>query len=105
MEKICNDLLNIEGIKSVIVMSNDGNLIYKGNVKEEDIEVISAIMGAIFGGAEKFKQTIGDKIKYVIIGGNSSKIMLFKCDGKIIGVIGGVKIEEIKDKILECFSQ
>ena len=44
-------------------------------------------MGAIFGGAEKFEQTIGDKIKYVIIGGNSSKLCYLNAMVKLSGLL------------------
>ncbi|ACX73264.1 Roadblock/LC7 family protein [Methanocaldococcus vulcanius M7] len=103
MNEEINNLLNVEGVEGVILTSKDG-LFIKGNVEKVNEDVVSAIISAIIGGAGELGNVINDNVKYVIIGGDSSKIMLFNCGEKIVGVIGNVLLEDIKDKVLTLFS-
>ncbi|AAB99400.1 TPA: hypothetical protein HA335_04730 [Methanocaldococcus jannaschii] len=91
---------NLKNVEGFVIVSKD-SLVKVGNIDGEDLEIISRHMAVVMGSSEMLYKRFNDEVEYIEIKGKKHKIILYNLDDFIFAVVGNIKADEIKDKVME----
>lgn len=86
-------------VKGGVIISKD-SFIKIGEVKDEDLEVISRHIVVVMGSSEMLYRRFKDEVEYIEIKGKKYKTILFNLGKYICAIVGDVNPEEIKEEII-----